>query len=86
VLEIAVVRQRAPIAGQQSLVTGVSDRGLLQHGDRLRPLPRDAQRFPVIQGRLGVIGMGAMALLIEFQALGGSRFIGLVAERSRDVR
>jgi hypothetical protein len=34
-LEIAVVPQRAPIAGKQRLVAGMSDAGLLDHRNRL---------------------------------------------------
>ena len=37
-LEIAVVGQRAAIGGEQQLVAGMSDGGLLEHRDRLRPL------------------------------------------------
>ena len=47
-LEIAVVRQRSPVAGQQRLVAGVGDRGLFEHRDRLGPLPRGAQRLSVL--------------------------------------
>ena len=36
-LKIAVVRQRPPIAGEQRLVAGMSDGGLLEHGHRLGP-------------------------------------------------
>jgi hypothetical protein len=47
-LEIAVVRQRSPITGKKRLVTGLSDRGLFEHRDRLGPLPRSSERPTVL--------------------------------------
>ena len=85
-LEIAVVRQRTTETGQQSFVAGMSNGGLLQDGDRLRPLPRRAQRLSIPQRRLGIVGMGVIAIVVEVQAAGGSRFFGFVAERPRNVR
>ena len=37
-LEIAVVRQRAAVGGEQQLVAGMGDGGLFEHRNRLRPL------------------------------------------------
>jgi hypothetical protein len=37
-LEVAVVRQRAAIGGEQQLVAGMGDGGLFEHRNRLRPL------------------------------------------------
>ena len=57
-LEIAVVGQRAAIAGEQRLVAGMGDRGLFEHRDRLRPLSRRAQRLAVFQRGVGILGIG----------------------------
>jgi len=46
-LEIAVVRRRPPLSGQQRLGLGLNNRGLLDYRDRLRAVPRGAQHeFP----------------------------------------
>ena len=71
-LEIAVVRQRSPVTGKKRLVTGMSDRGLLEHRDRLGPLPRGAERLSVFQRRVGILGIGAKAIAIKFQSRRGS--------------
>ena len=47
-LEIAIVRQRSPITGEQGLVAGMSDRGLFEHGDRLGLLPRGPERLAIL--------------------------------------
>jgi len=47
-LEIAIVRQRSPVAGQQRHVTRLSDRGLFEHRDRLGLLPRGSERLRVL--------------------------------------
>ena len=65
-LEIAIVRQRSPIAGKQRIVTGMSDRGLFEHRDRLGLLPRGPERLCVLQGRVGVLGVGTKAIAIRF--------------------
>ena len=41
-LEIAVVRRRPPLSGQQRLGLGLNNRGLLDYRDRLRAVPRGA--------------------------------------------
>ena len=44
-LEIAVIGERAAIAGEQCLVAGMGDGGLFEHGDGLGALPGGAQRL-----------------------------------------
>ena len=87
-LEIAIVRQRAPVSGKQRLVLGLGDRRLLEHGDRLGALPGGAQRLCVLQRRLGVLGVGAIAIAIGVEIasrIGGAACFGLLAQRARDV-
>ncbi len=87
-LEIAVVGQGPPIAGQQRLVAGMRDRGLFEHGDGLRALPRGSQRLAVLQGCVGIVGIGAKALAIAIEIIpgrGGLAFFRGVAQRPRDI-
>jgi hypothetical protein len=87
-LEIAIVGQRPPVAGQQRLVVGVSKCGLLEHRDRLGPLPGGAERLAVSQRRVGVLGVGAIALAIGVElapGIGGGAGRGFLAQRPRDV-
>ena len=87
-LEIAIVEQRAPIAGQQRLVVGMGDRGLFEHRDGLGALPGGPQRLAILQRRLGVLGIGTIALPIGIDLAAGigvaGRF-GFIAQRPRDV-
>ena len=73
-LEIAVVGQRAAVAGEQRLVAGMGDGGLLQHGDGLGALAGGAQRLAIGQCRVGILGIGAIALAID---LDGAARIGI---------
>ncbi len=87
-LEIAIVGERAAIPGQQRLVGGIGDRRLLQHRNRLRLLPRGPQRLAELQGRVGVLGIGAIAFLIGLEVapgIGGTAGFGLLAERTGNV-
>ena len=63
-LRIAVVGERAAVSGKQRLVAGMSDGGLFQHSDGLRPLAGSAERLAVAQCRLGILGIGAIALAV----------------------
>ena len=47
-LKIAVIRQRSSITGKKRLVTGVSDRSLFEHRNRLGPLPCGPERLSVL--------------------------------------
>ena len=89
-LEIAVVGQRAAIAGEQRLVAGIGDGGLFEHGDGLGALPGGAQRLAIGQRGVGILGIGAIAFAVGFDrapriGLGSRRGIGLRGDRSRDV-
>ena len=64
-LRIAVVGERAAVSGEQRLVAGMGDGGLFEHGGGLGALPGGAQRLAVGQCRLGVLGIGAIALAID---------------------
>ena len=88
-LEIAVVGERAAIAGQQRLVAGIGDRRLLQHRHRLRLLSRGPQRLAVLQGRVGVLQVGAITCLGHLDIaprISGAAGFGFVAERAGNVR
>ena len=61
-LEIAVVGERAAVSGQQCLVAGMGDGGLLEHGGGLGPLPGGAQCLAIGQRGVGILGIGAIAL------------------------
>ena len=71
-LEIAVVGERPAVAGEQRLVAGMGDGGLFEHGDRLGALPGGAQRLAIGQRRIGILGIGAVALAIDSTARRGS--------------
>ena len=73
-LEIAVVGQRPAVAGEQRLVAGMGDGGLLEYGNRLGALPGGAQRLAVAQGGVGILGIGAITLAIGFD---GAARIGI---------
>ena len=84
-LEIAIVGERPAVAGQQRLVAGMGDGGLFEHGGGLGALPGGAQRLAIGQRRVGVLGIGAVALAIHVHrmprigigaglSLGSSRF------------
>ena len=64
-LRIAVVGERAAVGGEQRLVAGMGDRGLFEHGGGLRALAGGAERLAVAQRRLGILGIGAIALAID---------------------
>src|SRR5258707_1195436 len=66
-LEIAVIGERAAIAGEQRLVARMGDGGLFEHGDRLAALPRGAERLAIGQGGVGILGIGAMAFAIKLR-------------------
>ena len=66
-LEITIVGQSAAMAGQQRLVAGMGDGGLLEHGDGLGALPGGAKRLAVAQGGVGILGVAAIALAIDFK-------------------
>ena len=72
-LEIAVVGERAAVVGQQRLVAGIGDGRLLQHGGGLGALAIGTQRLAIGQRRVGILGIGAVALAI---GLDGARRIG----------
>ena len=87
-LEIAVIGKRAAVAGEQRLVAGMSDGGLFEHGDGLAALPRGAQRLAIEQGRVGVLGIGAIAIAVNFHRtprIGVGAGLGLWRQRSGDV-
>src|SRR4030088_913924 len=63
-LEIAVVGKRPAISGEQWLVAGMSGGGLFEHGDGLGALPCGAQRLALLEGRVGVRGVGAIACAV----------------------
>ena len=81
-LEIAVIGERAAIAGEQRPVAGMGDGGLFEHGDRLAALPRGAQRLAISQCGIGILGIGAIALAIKLRrapwiAIGAGARLGL---------
>ena len=87
-LEIAVVGERAAIAGEQRLVAGMGEHGLLQHRDRLRALAGVAQRLAVFEREVGIAGLGAIALAQAVHVRPGVGLAGcfrLAAERAGDV-
>ena len=65
-LGIAVVGERAAVAGEQRLVAGMGDGGLLEHGDGLGALSGGAQRLAIAQRRVGILGIGAIAFALDF--------------------
>jgi hypothetical protein len=79
-LEIAVIGERATIAGEQRLVAGVGDGGLFKHGDRLAALPGGAQRLAISQRGVGILGIGAIALAVKLRRAPRIGFgVGLVS-------
>ena len=66
-LEIAVIGERAAIAGEQRLVAGMGDGGLFEHGDCLAALSRGAQRLAIGQCGVRILGIGAIALAIKLR-------------------
>jgi hypothetical protein len=89
-LEIAIVGERPAVTGEQRLVAGVGDGGLLEDSDGLGALPGGAERLTVPQGGLGIPRIGAIALAIDFDAatrigVGSGIGLSLRADRSRDV-
>ena len=66
-LEIAVVGQRPAVSREQRLVAGMGDGGLFEHGGGLRALPGGAQRLAIGQGGVGILGIGAIALAVDFR-------------------
>ena len=82
-LEIAVVGERAAVSGEHRLVGGVGDRTLFEHGDGLRALTGGAQRHSVTKGSVGIPGIGAVALAIDF---GGAARIGIGSESGFGLR
>ena len=64
-LRIAVVGERAAVAGEQRLVAGIGDGGLFEHGDGLGALPGGAQRLAIGERRVGILGIGAIALAVD---------------------
>ena len=70
-LKIAVVGKRPAIARQQRLVAGVGDGGLLKHGGGLATLPGGTQRLAIGQGGFGILGIGAVALALDFDGAMG---------------
>ena len=54
----------------------MGDGGLLEHGDGLGALPGGAQRLAICQRRVGILGIGAIALAID---LDGAPGIGIRA-------
>jgi len=88
-LEIAIVCQRSPITSKKRLVAGVSNRGLLEHRDRLGPLPRSPERLTVLQRRVGILGVGTKAITIKFYlapGIGNTVWFGFITQRPRDIR
>ena len=73
-LEVAVVGERAAVAGEQRLVAGMGDGGLLEHRNRLGALAGGAERLAVAQRGVGIPGIGAIALAIGFD---GAARIGI---------
>ncbi len=73
-LEIAVVGERAAVAGEQRLVAGMGDGGLFEHRDRLGALAGGAQRLAVAQRGVGILGIGAVAFAVD---LDGAARIGI---------
>ena len=65
-LEIAVVGERPAITGEQRLVAGMGDGGLFEHGGGLGALPGGAQRLAIGQCGVGILGVGAVALAVDF--------------------
>jgi hypothetical protein len=45
----------------------MSDGGLFEHSDGLAALRRGAQRLAIEQGRVGVLGIGAIALAVNIR-------------------
>ena len=66
-LEIAVVGKRPAPGGEQRLVAGMSDGGLLEHGGGLGALPIGTQRLAVGQGGFGILGVFAVAIAGHFR-------------------
>ena len=64
-LRIAVVGERAAVAGEQRLVAGMGDGGLFEHGGGLGALPGGAQRLAVGKRGVGILGVGAIAIAID---------------------
>ena len=87
-LRIAIVGERAAVTGEQRLVAGMGDGGLLEHGGGLGALSGGAQRLAIAQRRVGILGIGAVALTINFH--GATRIIrgglGPWGRRSRGQR
>ena len=82
-LEIAVVGECPAIAGKQRLVAGVGDCGLFEHRDGLRPLSGRAERPSISQSRVGILRIGAIAFLGEFDLtprVGGAGGLGRLTE------
>ena len=77
-LKIAVVRERPPIAGEQRLVAGMSDGGLLEHGYRLGFLARGAERLAVLQRGVGILGAGTEAFAEKLPTRAEGRQRGLL--------
>ncbi|MET3160271.1 hypothetical protein ABIF34_007296 [Bradyrhizobium japonicum] len=87
-LEIAVVGERAAVAGEQRLVAGMAEHGLLEHRDRLGALPALAQRLAVVERDVGIAGLGAITLAqcVHVRlAVCLARGFRLAAERAGDV-
>src|SRR6267378_8175863 len=87
-LEIAVVGKRPAISGEQWLVAGMGDGGLFEHGDGLGALPCGAQRLAILEGRVGVLGISAIAFAVGFcraPRVGVGAGVGLWRYRSGDV-
>jgi hypothetical protein len=67
----------------------VSDRGLLEHCDRLGPLPRSPERLSVLQRRVSIFGVGTKAIARKFYVapgIGNTVWFGFITQRSRDIR
>ena len=87
-LKIAVVRQRTSMSGEQRPVSGMSDAGLFEHGDRLGFLSGGAERLAELQGGVGVLGVGAETIASKLEVaprVGGAAGVGFFSQRSRDV-
>ena len=64
----------------------IMERGLLEHGDRLRALPVAAQRLRIVDRNVGIAGLGTVALAPRFHGtppIGVGARRGGHAERSR---